>query len=445
MVAAPGVLMNDSDANGDVLTAEVVTEPAHGSLSLEPNGSFVYTPAANYNGPDSFTYRASDGQATSDPATVSLTVTPVNDAPVAGDNAYSVGEDGGALVRAPGVLVNDSDVDGDALTAVLVTGPSHGALNFNGLGGFSYNPDENYNGPDSFTYQAFDGQLLSNIATVSFTVLARNDAPVAANDDYTTLEDTPLTKAAPGVLRNDVDVDSPVLTATLTSDAEHGTLTFNADGSFRYVPAPNYNGTDSFSYVVSDGELTSDPATVSLTVSPVDDPPTVTVASAKSCGTDDRSGTLTLTLADIDNDAGSLTLTAASSNTTLVPTGQVTFGGSGANRTVTIATVSGRTGTAVITMTVSDGTATASVPVTVQAGGNGDDVLNGTAGSDILLGQNGNDTLTGGPGIDLLCGGRGNDTLTGGSGADLFGGGQGTDRATDLTAAQGDTQDGTVP
>jgi VCBS repeat-containing protein len=272
-----------------------------------------------------------------------------------------------------------------------------------------------------------------------------NSAPVATNDSYTTSEDTALTEAAPGVLTNDTDADGDALTAALVSGPAHGTLTLNADGSFTYTPAANYNGPDAFTYKANDGIANSNVATVSLTVNAVNDPPTVAVAPGGSCGADDRSGTFAITVSDVESAASSLSLSGASSNTTLVPNANVTFAGSGAARSVKITTVASRTGTAVITVTVSDGTASSTVPITVQAGGNGGNTLTGTPGADLLLGQNGTDTLSGLAGNDVLCGGRGDDTLTGGLGADFFSGGAGTDTATDFTPSQGDTKDSSIP
>src|SRR5207247_1584793 len=143
------------------------------------------------NGSDSFTFRANDGQADSNVATVSLTVTAVNDAPVAGNDSYTTAEDTALTVTAPGVLSNDSDVDSPSLTAVLVSGPMHGSLTLNSDGSFSYMPAANYNGSDSFSYQANDGHALSNVATVLITINPVNDAPVANDDSYSTNEDTP--------------------------------------------------------------------------------------------------------------------------------------------------------------------------------------------------------------------------------------------------------------
>src|SRR5206468_458529 len=137
-VQFPGVLGNDSDPDGAPISAQLVSGPAHGSLTLYAWGSFTYTPDANYNGPDGFWYRVSDGTYLSDPVAVTLTVNPVNDVPVAGNDSYSVNEDGVLTVSAAGVLGNDVDADGQALSASLVSGPSHGVLTFNADGSFAY-------------------------------------------------------------------------------------------------------------------------------------------------------------------------------------------------------------------------------------------------------------------------------------------------------------------
>ena len=272
-IAASGLLTNDSDVEGDSLTVVLLSGPSHGTLGLNANGSFSYTPAANFNGSDSFTYRTNDGTADSNIATVALTITAVNDAPVAADNSYTTNEDIQLTITAPGLLTNDSDVDGDPLTAVLVSGPSHGTLTLNANGSFSYTPAANFNGSDSFTYRANDGLLDSNEATVTLAVATVNDAPLTADDDYSTSEDTVLTVAAPGVLANDSDVEGDPLSAALVSGPSHGTLTLNANGSFSYTPGANFNGTDSFTYQVNDGAADSNVATASLTVTAVNDAP----------------------------------------------------------------------------------------------------------------------------------------------------------------------------
>src|SRR5262249_39283892 len=160
-----------------------------------------------------FTYKANDGALDSNVATVSITVRPVNDAPVARNDSFATDEDTALTVAAPGVLGNDTDVDGDPLKAILVSGPSHGSAAPHSNRSFLYTPGANYNGADSFTYKANDGAADSNVVTVAITVNPVNDPPAARNDSYATNEGTALTVAAPGVLANDSDVDGDTLTA----------------------------------------------------------------------------------------------------------------------------------------------------------------------------------------------------------------------------------------
>jgi VCBS repeat-containing protein len=307
-VSAPGVLADDTDVESSALTASVVDGPSHGTLTLNPDGSFTYTPTTDYYGTDTFSYDANDGTADSaEPATVTITVTAVNDLPVAVDDTYTTPEDTPLMVGAPGVLGNDTDVDDEVLTAVLGAAPSHGDLTLNADGSFTYTPTAHYQGSDSFTYTVNDGDASSDSpATVTITVSGVNDAPVAASDTYTTDEDTALHVDAPAVLTNDSDVDSELLTAGNASSPAHGDLTLNADGSFTYTPFENWNGTDSFTYEANDGALDSDPATVTITVTAVDDPPkapakhvTVPVSTSSS------GGKVTIDIGDlIDNPDG---------------------------------------------------------------------------------------------------------------------------------------------
>ena len=272
-VAGPGVLANDNDIEGNPLTATIVTGPSNGSATLNPNGSYTYTPNTNFNGTDTFTYRASDGTANSNTATVSITVTPANDAPVAVNNSYTTAEDTPLTVAIPGVLANDNDIDGNPLTATIVTGPSNGSATLNPNGSYTYTPNTNFNGTDTFTYRASDGTANSNTATVSITVTPANDAPVAVNNSYTTAEDTPLTVAIPGVLANDNDIDGNPLTATIVTGPSNGSATLNPNGSYTYTPNTNFTGTDTFTYRASDGTANSNTATVSITVTPANDAP----------------------------------------------------------------------------------------------------------------------------------------------------------------------------
>ena len=307
-VLTGGVLANDIDVDGDVLTALLVSSTTHGTLSLSNNGTFIYRPSTNYNGTDTFTYRAADGALTSGVATVTITITPVNDAPIAVNDSYSIAEDTTLSIPSLGVLANDIDVDGDPLSALLVTSVSHGTLSLSNNGAFIYRPSTNYNGTDTFTYRATDGSLTSDVATVTITITPVNDAPVALNDNYTIAEDTTLTIPSRGVLANDIDVDGDPLTALLVSTTTHGTLTLSNNGGFIYRPSTNYNGTDTFTYRATDGLLTSDVATVTITITPVNDAP-VTVNDFYSV---DEDTTLTIPSVgilanDIDVDGDPLT------------------------------------------------------------------------------------------------------------------------------------------
>ncbi len=272
-VAASGVLGNDTDPNGDVLAVRLATGPAHGTLILNADGSFLYTPAADYFGTDTFTYIVNDGFGDSLPGTVFLTITGVNDAPIAVADRYTMAEDAVLVTTGGGVFANDIDVDGDPLTAVRVLDPLHGTLVLNANGDFTYTPALNYFGDDVFTYFVSDGLLNSATVTVNLTITAVNDAPLGTADAYSLNEDTSLSILAPGLLANDSDPEGSVITAIRRTGPARGTLTLNANGAFTYVPAANFSGADSFTYSVSDGLLASAPITVSLTVVAVNDLP----------------------------------------------------------------------------------------------------------------------------------------------------------------------------
>ena len=276
-VPSPGVLANDGDPEGQPLTWQVGTAPAHGSLVPVLTGGFTYTPAAGYFGADSFTYRVNDGLINSNYATVRITVNQVNRAPVANDDAYSIPQGSVLKVPVPGVMVNDTDPDGDQLAAMLLTQPSHGLLVPINGGGFDYHPDSGFTGTDSFTYEVSDGQLDSGIATVRVTVNAVNRAPVAVDDAYSMQQDTVLKVPVPGVMVNDSDPDGDQLAAMLLTQPSHGHLVPINGGGFDYYPDSGYFGTDSFTYRVSDGQLDSAIATVRITVAQLPQEPAVPV------------------------------------------------------------------------------------------------------------------------------------------------------------------------
>jgi Bacterial Ig domain/Calx-beta domain/Domain of unknown function (DUF4214) len=169
-ITAPGVLANDTDADGDPLTVQLVRGTSFGTLSLKPDGSFTFSWSAGWATPDSFTYRISDGKETSNIATVTLNMY-ANTAPVAVNDFYTVTVGQTLQVYPPGVVANDTDADGDHLLAHIYRYPEHGGINFNLHGGFTYVPYAGFIGVDTFTYRADDGTAArSNESTVTITV-----------------------------------------------------------------------------------------------------------------------------------------------------------------------------------------------------------------------------------------------------------------------------------
>lgn len=260
------VLNNDFDVDNDPLTVVSVTTPISGSTST--NGSTVtYTPTLNFNGTDIFGYTISDGVLT-DSTVVTVTVTPVNDPPVAVPDTASTAEDTSEVID---VLGNDFDVDGDRLTVVSVTPPTNGSTSTNGRT-VTYVPKPDSNGDVFFDYTISDG-FLTDSTTVTVTIIAINDPPVAAPDSYTTPVNTMLTVPAPGVLANDTDVDSPSLRAILVSgpNPAGGSFSFNQNGGFSYTPPLNFTGVVTFTYKANDGSggasgADSNTVTVTITV-----------------------------------------------------------------------------------------------------------------------------------------------------------------------------------
>ena len=176
-ITTPGLLANDTGATGKILSAGLVSNVKNGTLILETNGGFIYVPDLDFHGTDTFRYIVNDGSLNSNIANVTITVKQINHAPVARNDAYSVHENSTLVISGHGILANDADVDGNMLSAVLVSTASNGVLGLNPNGTFTYVPNTNFHGTDSFTYKANDGISDSNIATVSITVNQINPPP----------------------------------------------------------------------------------------------------------------------------------------------------------------------------------------------------------------------------------------------------------------------------
>jgi len=271
-VAAPGVLGNDTAGTGPgPMTASLVSDVSAGTLALGVDGSLTYTPGLDFNGIDAFTYVANDGGSDSNTATVTITVTAANDGPIANADAYDAVEGQTLSVAAPGVLVNDVDVDGDGLTATQTGIAPSGTLVFNTDGSFDYTPVGTVGAIETFEYFANDGTVDSLPATVTITVVgAPTNIPPFANDDFA--ETSRNTAVSFSVTDNDVDADGTIDVATvvITTGAttqRGGTVVQNDDGTVTFAPKPGFRGTDTFKYTVNDN--TGDPsneATVRINV-----------------------------------------------------------------------------------------------------------------------------------------------------------------------------------
>ena len=351
------LLGNDTDVEGDTLTISAIGAASNGTVVDNGDGTVTYTPDAEFNGSDSFTYDISDGNGGTDTATVSVTVNavdPENTAPVAADDSATTNEDNAVIIS---LLGNDTDVDGDTLTITNVGAASNGTVVDNGDGTVTYTPDADFNGSDSFTYDISDGNGGTDTATVSVTVNPVNDAPVAADDNATTNEDTAVIIS---VLANDTDVEGDVLTITGVGAASNGTVVDNGDGTVTYTPDADFNGSDSFTYDISDGNGGTDTATVSVTVDPVNDAP---VAADDSATTNEDTAVIISVLAndtDVEGDVLTITGVGAASNGTVVDNG---------DGTVTYTPDADFNGSDSFTYDISDGnggTDTATVSVTVD-------------------------------------------------------------------------------
>ncbi len=263
------VLANDADPDGDLdpTSVTVTVGPTNGSVSVDPTtGAITYSPTASFVGSDSFSYQVCDSTALCDTATVSVTVTAAPRPPVANADSATVAEDGSTVID---VLANDTDPDGDIdpTTVSVSSGPTHGTVSVNPTSGaVTYTPDPNYNGPDSITYQVCDATALCATATVSVTVTAVADPPVASADSATVSENGSV---GIDVLANDSDPDGDLdpTSVTVTANPSHGTVSVNpTSGAITYTPDPSYIGPDSFTYQVCDLTQLCTTATVSVTV-----------------------------------------------------------------------------------------------------------------------------------------------------------------------------------
>jgi VCBS repeat-containing protein len=243
--ATTGVLANDSEPDGDALAAVKTSDPAHGTVTLADAGTFTYTPQSSFRGTDSFTYRATDGTASSSQVTVTISVG--NTPPAAADDAY--GATSGSTLAGATVLANDSDPNGDSLTAVLASGPAHGTLSLASNGTFAYTPDAAFTGRDAFTYKASDGTDASAAATAVIDVSAAPPpTPPAPPAPSPPPPPPPPTQPLPApaklqVLRAGVSGGALDVLASITSRATGSVkVSYHSAGATTTFDAPISNG-----------------------------------------------------------------------------------------------------------------------------------------------------------------------------------------------------------
>ncbi|NNF63433.1 MAG: tandem-95 repeat protein [Acidimicrobiia bacterium] len=264
------VVANDSDADGDISTVKITKQGTLGTATVSGT-EVTYTPKANLNGSDSFTYEVCDATSLCDTADVSVVIAPVADAPTAVADSATVVEGSNVKVN---VAANDSDVDGDLVTSsvVVTSGPSDGSAVANGDGTVTYTPNPGFAGSDSFLYRICDSTSLCATATVTVTVTDVPEPPVAVADSATTNEDMSVSI---NVAANDSDPDGDLDLSSISiiSFPSQGTVSVTGGGFVTYFPAANTNGSDSFVYRICDSGGRCAAATVSVTIVAVPDAP----------------------------------------------------------------------------------------------------------------------------------------------------------------------------
>jgi len=245
------VLDNDEDPDFGTLTVVSTTDPDNGTATINPDGTVTYTPDQDFSGTDSFLTTVANESGRTDVSSATITVAPINDAPVGVDDDATTDEDVAVVVD---LIGNDTDPDSGSLTISSLGTPTSGSVIDNGDGTVTYTPNPEFAGSDSFTYSVTDG-LLSDDALANITVAVVNDPPVAYDDADATMEGETITIF---LLSNDTDPESDPLSISALGTPGSGSVVDNGDGSVDYTAAMGVFGTDSFTYSVSDGTSTDD-------------------------------------------------------------------------------------------------------------------------------------------------------------------------------------------
>ena len=257
-----------TDAEGGIFTFITLEAPAQGSIQWLSNGNFVFTPSQNFYGNDSFTYRVCDNGLLCAEATVSITIQPVNDAPVVSAITYVAFED---MSASENIGEYDFDIENEAISYQLISSPAHGIGTLNENGVLEYTPNANYNGFDLISYQACDASGACTLSELEILVLSVNDNPIAQPDFITIQED----ESAIGIIEDLVtDADNESLFFGTMISPSNGMLVIQNNGNYTYTPNGNFSGADQFTYLVCDGTGICDTATIQVTVASVNDAPT---------------------------------------------------------------------------------------------------------------------------------------------------------------------------
>ncbi|MFC5284084.1 Ig-like domain-containing protein, partial [Pedobacter alpinus] len=280
IINTPGVIINDIDPDDDDLKISLSSakdpegqagtvngtksffRTKNGTVTLNDNGSFTYTPNKNFFGTEYFIYEVTDGKLSSNFAQVTIVVEEVNDPPIAQNDNFNTLED--APVNGS-VAPNDNDPENQVLNYTLVDQPLNGTLTFNTDGTFNYIPLKDFNGTVTFTYQVCDPRGLCDQAVATIIISPVNDSPIALDDKFSLQRGASINQK---VTENDVDPDGDILLFTALTQPQNGTLIFNTNGTFTYQPNPTFKGIDTFNYRACDPSGLCDNAMVTLVVQP---------------------------------------------------------------------------------------------------------------------------------------------------------------------------------
>ncbi|MEH2210971.1 cadherin-like domain-containing protein [Nostoc sp.] len=439
-IQASKLLVGFSDVDGNTLSVANLTA-TNGGLVNNNNGTYTFTPTANFNGTVTLTYGVTDGTATLANQTRTFSVTPVNDAPAGTPTTTlsNAAEDTAITILPSNLLAGFSDADGNTLSVVNLTATNGGLVN-NNNGTYTFTPTANFNGSVTLTYGVTDGIATLANQTRTFSVTPVNDAPTGTPTATlsNTAEDTAITILPSNLLAGFSDVDGNTL-SVVNLTATNGGLVNNNNGTYTFTPTVNFNGSVTLTYGVTDGTATLANQTRTFSVTPVNDAPTATGETLSTSQNTAVSVDVSDNLSDPDDNGlvgATLNVTNASNGTTSIDQD---------TQLITFTPNAGFSGTASFKYTVIDGGGLKSdeATVIVEVGsvqstsnkdqsltgnegndyissGNGKDTIFGLGGKDTLLGNNGADRIDGGNGDDLLDGGNGSDLLTGGAGSDRF-------------------------